>query len=112
MKPWERECIADCGFAHENSHVSDAQKSNPGVCKYWGWVPFIYPKGLVGFSSKAEGMSSELRAYATELRCLADKLRSMVCQTGKCKSVIEDRIGDITHEILPKVYDGTYPKGL
>ncbi|KAF1720771.1 hypothetical protein CSC75_09710 [Pseudoxanthomonas wuyuanensis] len=109
---YDRECIGDCILAHEQSHARDAMRSNPGVCRYWGWVPFIYPKGVVGFDNQPERLASELRAYAVELRCLAAKLAKDKCTSDMCRKVIEGRIGDIINTILPTVHNGTYPNGM
>jgi RHS repeat-associated protein len=108
---YDKKCFGDCLVAHEQSHVTDATRSNPGVCRYWGWIPFIHPKGVVSFDNDKERLSSEFRAYAVELRCLAAKLAQGACTSGMCQKVIEGRIDDIVRVILPTVYSGTYPNG-
>ena len=112
LKSWERECVGDCLLMHEQSHARDAEKSNPGLCKYWGWVPFLYPVDDIEWETDAEFRSSELLAYAAELRCLSAKLRQGTCTSDTCQKVIRSRIDDITSHILPTVYNGTYPNGL
>ncbi|WP_425608313.1 RHS repeat domain-containing protein [Thermomonas flagellata] len=109
---YDQKCIGDCLLVHEQSHARDATRSNPGVCRYWGWVPFIYPKGIIGFD-RQERLASEFRAYAAELRCLAAKLaKDGACTGDMCQKVIKGRIDDIVNTILPTVYNGTYPNGL
>ncbi|MEJ7746429.1 MAG: RHS repeat-associated core domain-containing protein [Luteimonas sp.] len=108
---YDQKCIGDCILAHEQSHARDATRSNPGVCRYWGWVPFIHPRGIVGFN-RPERLASEFGAYAVELRCLAAKLAREKCTSDMCQKVIEGRINDIVNVILPTVYNGTYPNGL
>ena len=109
---YDQKCIGDYLLAHELSHARDATRSNPGVCRYWGWVPFITPKGVVGFDNRQERLASEFTAYATELRCLASKLAKEKCTNDMCQKVIEGRISDIINVILPTAYNGTYPNGL
>ena len=110
---YDRECFGDCLVVHEQSHVRDATRSNPGVCRYRGWVPFIYPRGIVSFDSRQARLNSEFRAYAAELRCLASKLtREGGCNSGLCRKVITGRISDIVEIILPTVHNGTYPYGV
>jgi RHS repeat-associated protein len=101
-------CIGDCVVLHENSHVADANKSNSGVCKYWGWVPFLHPVGAVTFDTQTELFATELRAYAAELRCLSTKLAVNQCVSDNCRKVIEQRIDSIINVLLPRVYNGTY----
>ncbi len=118
--PLDFQCYGDCALAHEQAHVADYTKSNPGVCKYWGWVPFIYPRGFVSGSMENDGVykhpeyfRSEFHAYSVELRCLAAKLRaSSACTSDRCKERIEARINDIIHTILPTVEDHTYGQSL
>lgn len=111
LSTYERDCIGDCLAIHEQTHVSDATRSNPGVCRYGGWLPVLHPKGLVNFDNAQERLASEARAYAAELRCLAAKLSEQFCIGGTCKKVVRARINDIIKKILPDVFDGTYPNG-
>lgn len=108
LASYERECLGDCIVAHEQSHAKDASRSNPGVCRYWGWVPFIYPKGVVGFDNRQELLASEFRAYAVELRCLMAKLAAGNCTSDMCVKVVRGRIDDVVNKILPTVSNGTY----
>ncbi|KWS04797.1 RhsD protein [Lysobacter capsici AZ78] len=112
LASYEVICIKDCVIAHEVSHVRDANRLNSGVCRYWGWLPAIHPRGIVSFNPKQERLNSEFRAYATELRCLSAKLRRGICLSDMCTKVVEGRISDIINIILPTVYNGTYPKGV
>ncbi len=108
LAPWQKSCLGDCLVAHENSHVADANRSNSGVCRYGGWVPFIHPIGLVTFDNHKERMDTEFRAYAAELRCLMAKLAEAKCEGGNCDIVIRSRINEIVNAILPQVRGGTY----
>ena len=112
LPTYVRQCVGDCLVEHEQSHASDAEKSNPGLCKYWGWIPVIHPVEDIRWEGKAEFLSSEFLAYAKELRCLSAKLKQGACTSDMCQKVIESRIDDIINQILPTVYDGTYPNGL
>lgn len=105
----ERECWGDCLTVHENSHVIDATNSNPGVCRYGGWLPLLHPVGQVKFDNDPERLASEYRAYAAELRCLVARLNDeYYCRDGRCLAAIRSRINDIIVEIIPKIRNGTY----
>lgn len=109
LATYDQACLGDCLVVHEQTHVADATRSNPGVCRYWGWIPVLHPKGLVSFDNDQERLSSEFRAYAAELRCLMKKLKSESCEGGMCDTVVRARIQYIVSKLLPSVRNGTYP---
>jgi len=111
LATYDQTCLGECLLAHENTHVADATRSNPGVCRYWGWLPIVHPKGLVTFDNDPERLASESRAYAAEIRCLLAKLAKEGCQGSMCEKVIRARLNDIVNKILPDVRNGTYPNG-
>lgn len=108
---YERGCIGDCLALHEQTHVADATRSNPGVCRYGGWLPVLHPVGLVNFDNDQERLASEARAYTAELRCLTAKLSEQFCIGGTCEKVVRARINSINTRFLPDVFNGTYPNG-
>lgn len=108
LASYESECIGDCLFAHENSHVKDANRSDPSVCRYWSWLPGIGPQGLVTFDTAEEMKATELSAHMVELQCLYGKLSPGNCTDDTCQKVVRSRINDIVNYFLPMVRNGTY----
>lgn len=115
-----QECkeVRDCLAVHEWSHVADANRTSPGLCRR-GPLQFLgigNPPQSVTFSSDpypgspySELDASEFRAHTVELYCLMAKLKSMTGQCDeKCKAAVIRRIGQITHGSLPAIRDGTY----
>ena len=109
------QAIVDCVYAHEMSHVKDANRSSPGLCKKSAlhWILGTPPR-QVTFSDEADpktGLSeldnSELRAHAVELRCLTAKLKGQQCD-NRCKSIVSRRINQIIHVSIPAIYGDQY----
>lgn len=112
LSTYERECVGDCLYVHENIHVRDAVRSSPGVCRYRGWIPFIHPLGVVTFDSVDERLASEYAAHMAELRCLREKITEGGCASDTCRKVIEKRVSDIINVMLPRIRARTYPDGV
>jgi len=77
----------------------------------WRLASRAASEGLVNFDNAQERLASEARAYAAELRCLTAKLSEQFCIGGTCNKVVRARINDIVKDLLPSVFDGTYPNG-
>lgn len=115
-----RECkeVSDCIAAHEMSHVADANRSSPGLCRRGPlqWMGISPKPTSVTFSSDpypgsaySELDVSEFKAHTVELYCLMSKLRAMNGQCDlRCKDAVIRRMWKITHEDLPDIKDGSY----
>ncbi|MCC4606025.1 RHS repeat protein [Xanthomonas campestris pv. parthenii] len=117
-----QECkdVSDCLMAHEMSHVADANRSNPGLCRrgplQWmgiGTTPMsvTFPSTPYPGSNYSELDASEFRAHTVELNCLMSKLRSINGQCDeKCKAAVIRRIRQITRSSIPAIEGDTYGK--
>lgn len=108
--------IMDCLSAHEMSHVADANRSSPGLCKkgplHWliGTNPMAvtFPNDAPESGGYSELVNSEFRAHTAELYCLMAKLKSMNGRCDeKCKAAVVERIRQITRGSIPGLKDGT-----
>ncbi|WP_312682345.1 RHS repeat-associated core domain-containing protein [Stenotrophomonas chelatiphaga] len=113
----EMGCFGSCIMEHELSHARDAESSNPGVCKYGGWMPLLHPVGSVTFPTEGppgvlpEYFRSEFRAHAIEAACLTSKLEKSDCDGRSCNKRMRDRIREIVDIHWPAVVNGTYGRG-
>jgi RHS repeat-associated protein len=115
-----RECkeVSDCLMAHEMSHVADANRTSPGLCRrgpmQWMGISatpmsVTFPSDPYPGSNYSELDVSEFRAHTVELYCLMSKLRAMNGQCDeKCKAAVIRRIRQITHGSIPAIKGDTY----
>ncbi|WOB24874.1 MULTISPECIES: RHS repeat-associated core domain-containing protein [Xanthomonas] len=115
-----QECkdVSDCLMAHEMSHVGDANRASPGLCRrgplQWmgiGTTPMsvTFPSTPYPGSAYSELDVSEFRAHTVELYCLMSKLKSMNGQCDeKCKAAVVRRIRQITRSSIPAIEGDTY----
>jgi hypothetical protein len=82
-------CFQQCVEQHENSHIADAKRSCPYICRSGCYNGDIRPGRLFAFNDDAERKRSECKAWTTELNCL---LASREGATEECKGEIEKEI--------------------
>ena len=85
--PDQIRCLKDCLVKHEESHKSDAEASNPGLCK--GVAAGI----AIEYSNPSERKRSEKKAYKEHIKCLKDKLK---CDKT-CKPHIDPELPRLEH---------------
>jgi RHS repeat-associated protein len=115
-----RECkeVSDCIATHEMSHVADANRSSPGLCRrgplqWMGISPrptsVTFPSDPYPGSKYSELDVSEFKAHTAELHCLMSKLRSMNGQCDlRCKDAVIRRMWQITHRDIPAIKGDYY----
>jgi RHS repeat-associated protein len=91
-------CTQDCVRVHEESHIEDALKTNPKVCK--GQLE----NKVVGFSNPEEKKIGELKAFNAELDCLENKVNHL-CK-GCFQAIIDAKQN--AQERKVEVNNGTY----
>ena len=102
--PWN-ECsiFSECARRHEESHIADAEKANPGLCR---WYSPITQGRYLSASNHQEKIATELRAYATEIECLEEYLKRPTCHSDRCESLVKQRIDQIRYILVPKLLAG------
>lgn len=108
LDSYQKECLGDCLLAHERSHAADANRADPGICRYYSWLGGIGPLGDVTFDTMEELRATELAAHRVELQCLKSKRSPLSCDNDVCRNVIQDRINQIEQIFIPRVENGTY----
>jgi RHS repeat-associated protein len=97
--------IGICALVHEQSHIQDANRTNPGLCR---WYKPLLGDSFLAPSSDDERKRTEFKAYSAELDCLKKFLKSLKCDNDKCKELIQEREEDIRDGYIPEVMNGTY----
>ncbi|WP_343882704.1 RHS repeat-associated core domain-containing protein [Rhodanobacter caeni] len=97
--------IGICAVAHEQSHIEDVDRDNPGLCH---WYSNLIGGLYLAEDTDAEAMATEYKAFNTELDCLERLLKQEKCEGDGCRPLIEWRESTIKQYYIPKVLGGSY----
>lgn len=91
--------IEECARLHEESHIRDAQRLNPSICKERFWEPNYWRTQHLANTTQQGFKATEFGAHAVQLRCLAAKLRQTGDCDEKCRRTILRAIRDVADNI-------------
>lgn len=97
--------VIECIRVHERSHINDALRENPNICKGNRGRRIFKITGDSQVDVDRQAFQSELDAFYEQLKCLTAGLG----KSCSCTNEIKNNIDLIENDYKKRIFRGTYP---